>query len=93
MSNYSSLLSGLTLTRRDLLSAFAVAAMVTAVPLGAFAQAAAPASGTAQAIADHFSGVTTMQGEFVQFGPRGEQTGGKFFIQHPGKLRVNYDDP
>ena len=52
-----------------------------------------PASGTAQAIADHFSGVKTMQGEFVQFGPRGEQTGGKFFIQRPGKLRFNYDDP
>ena len=34
-----------------------------------------------------------MQGEFVQFGPRGEQTGGKFFIQRPGKLRFNYDDP
>jgi outer membrane lipoprotein-sorting protein len=34
-----------------------------------------------------------MQGEFVQFGPKGEQTGGKFFIQRPGKLRFNYDDP
>ena len=50
-------------------------------------------SRTAQAIADHFSGVTTMQGEFVQFGPRGEQTGGKFYIQRPGKLRFNYDNP
>ncbi len=34
-----------------------------------------------------------MQGEFVQFGPRGEQTGGKFYIQRPGKLRFNYDNP
>ncbi len=34
-----------------------------------------------------------MQGEFVQFGPRGEQTGGKFFIQRPGMLRFNYDAP
>ena len=32
-----------------------------------------------------------MSGEFVQFGPRGEQTGGKFFIQRPGKIRFNYD--
>ncbi len=48
---------------------------------------------TAQKIADHFSSVKTMQGEFVQFGPRGEQTGGKFYIQRPGKLRFNYDEP
>ena len=47
----------------------------------------------AQRIADHFSSVKTMMGEFVQFGPRGEQTGGKFFIQRPGKLRFNYEKP
>lgn len=47
----------------------------------------------AQKIADHFSSVRTMAGEFVQFGPRGEQTGGKFFIQRPGKIRFNYEAP
>lgn len=57
------------------------------------ARAETLAAGTAQKIADHFSSVKTMQGEFVQFGPRGEQTGGKFFIQRPGKLRFNYDEP
>lgn len=51
------------------------------------------ASNAAQQIADHFSGVKTMMGEFVQFGPRGEQTGGKFFIERPGKLRFNYEKP
>ncbi len=51
----------------------------------------AQAGGTAQTIADHFSKVQTMAGEFVQFGPRGEQTGGKFYIQRPGKVRFNYD--
>ena len=59
-------------------------------PVSAFAQAPGAA---AQKIADHFSSVKTMQGEFVQFGPRGEQTGGKFFIQRPGMLRFNYDAP
>ena len=34
-----------------------------------------------------------MMGEFVQFGPRGEQTGGKFFLERPGKLRFNYEKP
>ncbi len=47
----------------------------------------------AQKIADHFSSVRTMSGEFVQFGPRGEQTGGKFFIERPGKIRFNYEAP
>jgi outer membrane lipoprotein-sorting protein len=34
-----------------------------------------------------------MTGEFIQFGPNGEQTGGKFFIERPGKLRFNYEAP
>ncbi|MGM4912270.1 outer membrane lipoprotein carrier protein LolA [Rhizobium sp. 768_B6_N1_8] len=98
MTNSASIFSGLPVTRRDVLGVFAVAAVASAVPFPALAQVAqvaAPAanSATAQAIADHFSSVATMQGEFVQFGPRGEQTGGKFFIERPGKLRFNYDDP
>lgn len=46
----------------------------------------------AQQIADHFSSVRTMTGEFVQFGPKGEQTGGTFFIERPGKIRFNYNN-
>jgi outer membrane lipoprotein-sorting protein len=57
----------------------------------AAAQAGVPPA--AQAIADHFSAVRTMTGEFVQFGPRGEQTGGKFYLERPGKIRFNYDGP
>jgi outer membrane lipoprotein-sorting protein len=77
------------------LAGFAAALMNTALP---GLSLAAPASGgaaseTAQKIADHFSGVQTMTGEFVQFGPRGEQTGGKFYIQRPGKIRFNYERP
>jgi outer membrane lipoprotein-sorting protein len=34
-----------------------------------------------------------MAGEFVQLGPKGEQTGGKFFIQRPGRIRFNYEAP
>ncbi|KQV20426.1 hypothetical protein ASC97_10500 [Rhizobium sp. Root1203] len=95
MTNSDTFLDRISLTRRHMLGAMAVAAASTAIPLSVFAQAAAAASNnrTAQAIADHFSSVGTMQGEFVQFGPRGEQTGGKFFIQRPGRLRFNYDDP
>jgi len=55
--------------------------------------ARAQGAAAAQKIADHFSRVKTMMGEFVQFGPRGEQTGGKFFLERPGKLRFNYEPP
>jgi len=94
MNNSNSILDRISLTRRRLLGSLAVAA-ASAIPITAYAQTASAASGTAtaQAIADHFSSVATMQGEFVQFGPRGEQTGGKFYIQRPGKLRFNYDNP
>ncbi len=50
-------------------------------------------AGTAEEIANQFSSVKTMMGEFVQFGPRGEQTGGKFFIERPGRIRFNYEKP
>ena len=84
-------------TRRQLLGLGLVAAgaaAVNVVPgfnLLASAQAAIPEA--AQRIADHFSSVKTMTGEFVQFGPKGEQTGGKFFLSRPGKIRFNYDGP
>ena len=32
-------------------------------------------------------------GSFVQFGPRGDQTGGTFYIERPGKIRFNYNKP
>jgi outer membrane lipoprotein-sorting protein len=44
----------------------------------------------AQAIAEHFSSVKSMTGDFVQVGPKGEKTTGKFFLQRPGKIRFNY---
>lgn len=44
-------------------------------------------------ITNHFTSVPTMTGEFIQFGPTGEQTGGKFFIDRPGKIRFEYEDP
>ncbi|MAM12036.1 MAG: outer membrane lipoprotein carrier protein LolA [Rhizobiaceae bacterium] len=56
------------------------------------AATAAPAD-AAQKIANHFSSVKTMTGEFMQFGPRGDQAGGKFYLERPGKLRFDYDAP
>jgi outer membrane lipoprotein-sorting protein len=47
----------------------------------------------AQQIANQFSSVKTMTGDFVQFGPRGEQTEGTFYIERPGKIRFTYNKP
>lgn len=82
-------------SRRSLLRglAFTAAAAITGGFGPAMVQAQAATSQAAQKIADHFSAVDTMTGEFVQFGPNGEQTGGKFFIDRPGKLRFNYQEP
>nr|WP_245428472.1 outer membrane lipoprotein carrier protein LolA [Mesorhizobium ephedrae] len=85
--------SSRTLTRRGLVGmalGLSAAAVLSLLPV-AVAPAAAQATATAQKIADHFSSIRTMSGEFVQFDPRGRQTGGKFYLQRPGKIRFNYD--
>ena len=83
-------MAGASPTRRAILASAAAIALATILPAP---QAAAQDAAMAQKIADHFSSVKTMQGEFVQFGPRGEQTGGKFFLERPGKIRFNYEKP
>ncbi|MBV2141949.1 outer membrane lipoprotein carrier protein LolA [Falsochrobactrum sp. TDYN1] len=75
----------------------AAGALALGVAMPAFVPGAAMAQGVsgaaaAQKIADHFSAVRTMTGEFVQFGPKGEQTGGTFYIERPGKIRFNYNN-
>ena len=84
-------------TRRKVLglglAAFGVFALGQALPVFQSVAEAQAASGAAQKIADHFSSIRTMSGDFIQFGPRGEQTGGKFYIERPGKIRFNYEAP
>ncbi len=83
-----------TLARRSLIKGMAGAVMagVLAVsPVMAYAQVGGNDMAIAQQIANHFSQVKTMSGEFVQFGPNGEQTGGKFQLSRPGKIIFNYD--
>ena len=83
-----------SLSRRAFVCGLAVFAALTFIGLPAEpARAQAAPAAVAQKIANHFASVKTMSGEFVQFGPRGEQTGGKFFISRPGKIRFNYEAP
>jgi outer membrane lipoprotein-sorting protein len=44
----------------------------------------------AKTIADHFSSVKYMSGDFVQSGPGAQKTSGEFFLQRPGRIRFNY---
>ena len=76
-------------TRRAALAVTAGVVAALALPGAGKAQASA----AAQRIADHFTRVRTMMGEFVQFGPNGEQTGGRFFIQRPGRVLFLYEEP
>jgi outer membrane lipoprotein-sorting protein len=92
MRSNETILTGTAMTRRGFVGLTALLLVAGPSVLGP-QPAAAQASTTAQRIADHFSSVKTMMGEFVQFGPRGEQTGGKFYISRPGKIRFNYEDP
>ena len=78
-----------------LLSASLVSAAL-AVSLALTAVAPAQAQSRAEIlrnISKHFSSVPTMTGRFVQFGPRGRQTQGKFWLKRPGKIRFDYSKP
>lgn len=74
---------------------------VFAIPtlaLSTFLAIAAPTfadvkSDTLNALRKHYSTVPTMKGEFLQFGPKGDQSGGTFSIKRPGKVRFDYDKP
>lgn len=84
--------------RTLLKSIVAVAAVAVVVPLAMMSVPAVAKVGkkdekTVARISKHFSSVPSMQGEFIQFGPNGEQTGGKFYLKRPGKIRFDYAKP
>lgn len=78
---------------RNSIKIWRAAGFAAVISLTAISVQPASASDAAQKIADHFSAVKSMAGDFVQFGPKGEQTGGKFYIQRPGKIVFNYEKP
>lgn len=48
---------------------------------------------TINALSAHYANAPTMAGEFLQFGPKGQQNGGKFYLSRPGKIRFTYEEP
>jgi outer membrane lipoprotein-sorting protein len=44
-------------------------------------------------ITAYFNSFRLMEGEFIQFGPSGEQSEGVFFLNRPGKIRFHFRPP
>ena len=44
-------------------------------------------------VSAYLSSLQSLVGNFVQVGPDGSKTKGDFYIQKPGKMRFEYDDP
>ena len=63
------------------------------VPASIFSSFDANQKAQAAKVSAYLSSLQTLAGNFVQVGPDGSRTKGDFYIQKPGKVRFEYDDP
>jgi len=63
------------------------------LPANIFATFDASQKAQAARVSSYLSSLQTLVGNFVQVGPDGSKTKGDFYIQKPGKVRFEYDDP
>ena len=63
------------------------------VPANVFATFDASQKAQAAKVSTYLSSLQTLVGNFVQVGPDGSKTKGDFYIQKPGKVRFEYDEP
>jgi outer membrane lipoprotein-sorting protein len=63
------------------------------VPASIFSSFDANQKAQAAKVSNYLSSLQTLVGNFVQVGPDGSRTKGDFYIQKPGKVRFEYDDP
>jgi outer membrane lipoprotein-sorting protein len=63
------------------------------VPANIFATFDANQKAQAAKVSSYLSSLQTLVGNFVQVGPDGSRTRGDFYIQKPGKVRFEYDEP
>ena len=63
------------------------------VPASIFASFDANQKAQAARVSAYLSSLQTLVGNFVQVGPDGSKTTGDFYIQKPGKVRFEYDEP
>ncbi|WP_100384962.1 outer membrane lipoprotein carrier protein LolA [Bradyrhizobium canariense] len=62
-------------------------------PANIFASFDANQKAQAAKVSAYLSSLQTLVGNFVQVGPDGSKSKGDFYIQKPGKVRFEYDDP
>ena len=62
-------------------------------PANIFSTFDATQKAQAAKVSSYLSSLQTLVGNFVQVGPDGSKTKGDFYIQKPGKVRFEYDDP
>ncbi len=63
------------------------------VPANIFTSFDANQKAQAARVSAYLSSLQTVIGNFVQVGPDGTKTKGDFYIQKPGKMRFEYDEP
>ena len=63
------------------------------LPANIFSTFDANQKAQAAKVSSYLSSLQTLTGNFVQVGPDGSKTKGDFYIQKPGKVRFEYDDP
>ncbi len=63
------------------------------LPANIFASFDANQKTQAARVSSYLSSLQTLVGNFVQVGPDGSKTKGDFYIQKPGKVRFEYDEP
>src|SRR5713226_6783018 len=63
------------------------------LPTNIFATFDANQKAQAAKVSSYLSSLQTLVGNFIQVGPDGSKTKGDFYIQKPGKVRFEYDDP
>jgi outer membrane lipoprotein-sorting protein len=62
-------------------------------PVNIFSSFDANQKAEAARVSSYLSSLQTLTGNFVQVGPDGSKTTGTFYIQKPGKVRFEYDEP
>ena len=55
--------------------------------------ASEPNKATIARVENYLSNIHTIEAEFIQAAPNGDITSGKFYLQRPGKLRMEYAPP
>lgn len=80
------------MNRRRILAGLAALAIAAAAPVASAALSGADMRDLAR-ISNYLNGLSTLEGNFVQVGPDGTLSEGRFYMRRPGRLRFEYRPP